>query len=622
MIDEELKKGISEVLKSLGLPTEKIIFEHSAELTHGDYSSNIAMTIFSHIQSPHLRQGFGGQAISDIKIPYNLAKRIASEWQKMGLPDFVAKIEAVAPGFINIFFKNDYLLVEAKKAVEKDFGKIKEMAGKKMMVEFAHPNTHKELHIGHMRTLIVGEALARIFSAAGAEVFRANYQGDIGPHVAKSIWGTEKIIKERGLGWEEIEKWSLPEKAHLLGEGYVRGVKDYEDLELAKEIDKLNRQLYKKDPQVMPAYEQTRRWSLDYYDTFYSRFYTKFDRLFFESEVFESGKKIVEENVGKVFEQSEGAIIFDGEKYGLHKRVFITKDGNPTYEGKDMALAPLQYKTFPFDLNVHVVANEQAGYFQVIIKALELLDPIFKDKEFHLSMGMVQMVGKKMSSRTGVIIKVDDLLAEIKEMLQPLFAKGELTEPEKEKIGEALTIASIKYSMLRVGPKQDVIFDLQKTVSLDGDSGPYLEYTYARTQSVLRKAKISNINPSTTLRINGERSRTIKYPISNINPNTEESALLRTIYKFPEIVANAAKEMAPNLVCSFLYDLCQKYNTFYDKHKILIQKSKVKSQKPNFKTEDEVDERTSEFRILLTQAVGEVIKKGLNLLGIESLEKM
>lgn len=596
MIDEELKKGISEVLKSLGLPTEKIVFEHPAELTHGDYSSNIAMTIFSNLQSP----------ISNIKVPYDLAKRIASEWQKMGLPDFVAKIEAVAPGFINLFLKNDYLLAEAKKAVEKDYGKIKEMAGKKIMVEFAHPNTHKELHIGHMRTLIVGEALARIFSATGAEVFRANYQGDIGPHVAKSIWGTEKIIKERGLGWEEIEKWSLPEKAHLLGEGYVRGVRDYEDPESAKEIDKLNSQLYKKDSVVMPVYERTRRWSLDYYDTFYSRFYTKFDRLFFESEVFESAKKIVEENVGKVFEQSEGAIIFDGEKYGLHKRVFITKDGNPTYEGKDMALAPLQYKAFPFDLNVHVVANEQAGYFQVIIKALELLDPKFKDKEFHLSMGMVQMVGKKMSSRTGVIIKVDDLLAEIKEMLQPLLAKGELTEPEKEKIGEALTIASIKYSMLRVGPKQDVIFDLQKTVSLDGDSGPYLEYTFARTQSVLNKVK------SQKLKVKSEFGSGVMEQL-----NAEEAVLLRTIYKYPEMVANAAREMAPNLVCSFLYDLCQKYNSFYDKHRILKQRIEDRGQGT-----ENLEEERSGFRILLTQAVGEVIKKGLNLLGIESLEKM
>jgi len=601
MIDEELKKGISEVLKSLGLPTEKIVFEHPAELTHGDYATNVAIKLKS--QNLKLKTKTQNQNLEN---PFDLAMLIVEEWQKIGLPDFVVKIEAVAPGFINLFLKNDYLLAEAKKAVEKDFGKIKEMAGKKIMVEYAHPNTHKELHIGHMRTLIVGEALARIFSATGAEVFRANYQGDIGPHVAKSIWGTEKIIKERGLGWEEIEKWSLPEKAHLLGEGYVRGVRDYEDPGFAKEIDKLNSQLYKKDSVVMPVYERTRRWSLDYYDTFYSRFYTKFDRLFFESEVFESAKKIVEENVGKVFEQSEGAIIFDGEKYGLHKRVFITKDGNPTYEGKDMALAPLQYKAFPFDLNVHVVANEQAGYFQVIIKALELLDPKFKDKEFHLSMGMVQMVGKKMSSRTGVIIKVDDLLAEIKEMLQPLLAKGELTEPEKEKIGEALTIASIKYSMLRVGPKQDVIFDLQKTVSLDGDSGPYLEYTYARTQSVLSKVK------SQKLKVKSEFGSGVMEQL-----NAEEAVLLRTIYKYPEMVANAAREMAPNLVCSFLYDLCQKYNSFYDKHRILKQRIEDRGQGT-----ENLEEERSGFRILLTQAVGEVIKKGLNLLGIESLEKM
>ncbi len=579
MIKSQLKKELEKILKTLTISSEKIEFEHPAEPGHGDYSSNIALLIFANLKNQLL----------GIKSPIELAEKIAAKWQEIGLPDFVQKIEVVSPGFLNLWLKIDYLGSQLSKVLEEkeNYGLTDVFKAKKIMVEYAHPNTHKELHIGHMRTLIVGETLARIFSATGARVFRANYQGDIGPHVAKSIWGTEKILEERKINWDQAEKMTLAEKAHLLGEGYVLGTQKYEDPEVAKEIDELNSKLYQKDSSVVSVYDRTRRWCLEYYDTFYNRFYTKFDRLFFESEVFGPGKEIVEENVGKVFQKSQGAIIFDGEPYGLHKRVFVTQDGNATYEGKDMALAPLQYQAFPFDLNLHVVANEQIGYFQVIIKALELLDPKFKGKEFHLPMGMVQLVGKKMSSRTGVFLKVDDLLTEVKKLLLPLITKEGITKEEKEKIAEVLTIASVKYSILRVGPRQDVVFDPEKSVSLEGDSGPYLEYTYARTQSVLGKVQKSKKLPEG----------------KNYQFNKEEIAILRTIYKFPEIVAEAAQQHAPNLICGFLYDLCQKYNLFYDKWRIL-------------------GEPEEKFRLSLTTSVGQIIKNGLNLLGIESIKRM
>jgi len=200
---------------------------------------------------------------------------------------------------------------------------------------------------------------------------------------------------------------------------------------------------------------------------------------------------------------------------------------------------------------------------------------------------MVQLVGKKMSSRTGVIFRVDDLLEDVKKLLLPLITKEGINEVEKAKIAEILAIASVKYWILRVGPKQDVFFDLQKSVSLEGDSGPYLEYTFARTQSVLRKAQKQNY----------------ELRIMNYEFNSEELSLLRTIYRFPEVVAEAAEQMVPNLICNFLYDLCQKYNLFYDKWRIL-------------------GEPEEKFRLMLTASVGQIIKNGLNLLGIESLERM
>jgi arginyl-tRNA synthetase len=437
-----------------------------------------------------------------------------------------------------------------------------------------------------MRTLITGEAVSRILDFAGAKVFRANYQGDVGPHVAKAIWGTQRILGDRGMGWEEAEKLDDTQKAHLLGEGYVRGNVEYETNKT--EIDILNTKIYNKDKEILPIYKQTRRWSLNYYDMFYTRFGVKFDKLYFESEMANEGKRIVLENIGKVFTKSEGAVIFEGEKHGLHTRVFITKDGNPTYEGKDMALARAQFAEFPFDTNVHVVANEQTGYFQVIIKALELLDNNFTGREYHLPMGMVNLIGKKMSSRTGEIMTVDGLLDEVKSTLP--------VKVDDQNIAEAITLGAVKYSVLKIHPTVNVAFDIKQSVSLEGNSGPYLQYTYARTCSVLAKSQIPN--PKSQANYNDQTT--------NPNPNSEELAILRWIYRFPEVVEEAAVRYAPNMVCAFLYELAGRFNTFYNQHSIL--------------SADNND--LIVFRLQLTKAVGQVLKNGLGILGIEALERM
>ncbi|MEK7542291.1 MAG: arginine--tRNA ligase [Patescibacteria group bacterium] len=579
MIREEIEKIIRNALKELknelgDFSIEQILLEHPENPEHGDYSTNIALILGKQLK----------------KNPKELAETIASAISGKQ-SEILEKVETVN-GFINFYLARKLFEATLQTVLrEKEkFGQNTLLRGKKIMVEYAHPNTHKEMHIGHMRTLITGEALARIFEANGTKVFRANYQGDIGPHVAKAIWGTEKILGERGMSWSDAEKLHLQEKAHLLGEGYVRGNQEYETHK--ENIDELNAKLYRKDRSVMPAYKRTRKWSLDYYKHFYPRFGTTFDKLYFESEVAEQGKNIVLQNVGKVFEKSEGAIIFDGEKYGLHKRVFVTKEGNPTYEAKEMGLAPLQYKDFPFDLNVHVVANEQSGYFEVVFKALELVDEKFKTREYHLPMGMVQLVGKKISSRTGVVVTVDGLLNEVKNLLTNLITSQELTLKEKEEVREKGTIAAVKYSVLKTDTKSNVMFDLARSVALDGNSGPYLLYTYARCQSILHKP-------------NAARSILLR---SNVLPNlsAEELGILRTIYKFPEIVYEAAEKYAPNLICNFVFDLAQKYNAFYNAHSVL--QAETKQQK--------------EFRLLLTSAVAQLIQNSLYLLGIQTLEKM
>lgn len=578
-IIHELRKAIAGVV---GGSVSDVVLSHPDVEAFGDFSTNAAL-VFK-----------GGRG---------LAEKIAETVRNL---PFVEKVEVAGLGFVNISIQTEWLIKEVNRVIDQgsaygnffgsDDHELTEMdendrygaplLGKKLMVEFAHPNTHKELHIGHMRTLITGEALSRLLAAAGATVFRANYQGDIGPHVAKAIWGTQLLMQEKEMSFESAEELSDAEKAHLLGEGYVRGNQDYESHK--EEIDQLNRDLYAKKPGVWEIYQRTRRWSLNYYDTFYSRFGTHFDRLFFESEVADRGVELVKNNVGKVFTESEGAIVFEGEPYGLHTRVFVTAAGTPTYEGKEIALAYSQYNEFPFDRCIHVVANEQAGYFKVVIKALELLDTQFEGKEFHLSMGMVNLVGRKMSSRTGEILRVDALLDEIKDMVRPLIKTDTLNPVEVEDIAEKTTMAAVKYSILKVDPVADVAFDLKQSVNIEGNSGPYLQYTYARTRSVLSKA--------------GAASHQMDSEV--LNP--EELSVVRAITRYQEVITDAAMKYKPSLLCTYLFDLAQKYNTFYNQHSIL----------------NADNEATMRLRLGLTEATGQIIKNGLGLLGIPTPERM
>ncbi len=588
MIRDEISLAIKKAIKELtGLEVEPVV-EIPTDSQHGDYSSNIAMITFGRYQ-------VSSSKYRVFKSPLDLANEIVKILNTKYKIQNTDRAEAVKPGFINFWISND-LLVNSLTPLSKKYSlnaKGHTLAGKKIMVEFAHPNTHKEMHIGHMRTLITGEALARLLESQSASVFRANYQGDIGPHVAKALYGIQKLMTEDNLSLEQVDKWSDIEKAHFLGKGYVRGNLDYESRK--DEIDGINAKLYQKAPGIWPLYQKTRQWSLDYFNNFYNQFYTKFDKLFFESETAECGKKIVLENVGKVFQEDQGAVIFPGKKYGLHNQVFVTQAGNPTYEGKEMCTAHKEYEAFPFDQKIHVVANEQAGYFKVVFKALELLDPKkYKGKQDHISMGMVTLTDRKISSRTGEILTIDWLVDQIKKKVEKLIQEGKITTDKKEEVLSQIAIGAIKYSVLKVRTGQNVEFDIEKSVALDGNSGPYLQYTYARTQSILRKAQ--NANSKLPLRSEASKTQSSKL-------EAEELLLLRALYHFPEMAQSAALNYAPNTLCNYLFDLAQKFNFFYQKQRIL-------------------ESEKSEFRLALTLTVGQTLKQGLHLLGIKVPERM
>ncbi len=561
MIKDRLEEDLKAVLKELGIESSDIVLHSSQKNGFGDYSSNVALQ-----QS---KQNSDSQKHSSIEIAKKIVDRVQDAGESFSYLD---KVEVAGPGFINFYIKDQVLV---KELAELEIFP-KNQPAKKILVEYGHTNPLKEVHIGHLRTFILGEAVSRIFEGMGNQVFRANYQGDIGLHIAKAIWGVKKL----GLPSEQLDSQA---RAKFMGSSYAEGNQSYEkDPEAKDEIDQINKGLYLKDPNLMEIYKLTRDWSLEYFEPIYALLGIKYDRCFFESEVYEKGKELVLSNVPQIFEESQGAVIFPGEKYGLHSRVFITNSGNPTYEGKELGLGELEYQTFNYDTAIHVVAHEQAGYFEVVFKALEQLFPYLKGKKQHLSYGLVDLKEGKMSSRTGNVITVDDLYKVVLEKVRETM-KDSGKEIDQE-VARQVAIGAIKYSYLKVSPTPNMIFDLEDSVSLHGDSGPYLQYTYARIQSILNNS-----------------SEEVDYPNDTVL-DPEERVLLVKLNQFSE-VALAASQFRPNLICEYLAELAQSYNLFYQKHRV-------------------IGSEKQDFRLALTKSVGEVIKVGLNTLGIETPQKM
>lgn len=557
-IKQQLTSDLLAVLAQMGLTDVKTALDYPADSTHGDYSTNVAL--------------IGAKKLG--KNPMELGEEIAEQLKKTN-QGMLEKIEVVRPGFINFWIDNSFL----QKTIHQEHILKTALTGKKIMVEFAHPNTHKAFHIGHLRNITTGESIVRLLEKSGVEVIRANYQGDVGMHIAKCLYG---ILHNPEFSLEHAPT-DLTERVSLLGKAYAAGSKAFEEDEMAKqEIGKINKQIYAKDPAVFDLYQTTRQWSLDYFAAIYQRVGTHYDRLYFESEVYESGKANVLQGLQKgIFQKSDGAIIFPGSKYGLHDRVFISGEGNPTYEGKDVGLAPLQHHEYHPDLIMHVLGPEQYGYTRVIFQALDLLFPQDAGKQLHVVYGWVKLKHGKMSSRTGNVILGEWLLNEAK---KKILASYKISD----EVAEQVAVGAVKYSFLKVNLNQEIAFDLDESISLDGNSGPYLQYVYARTQSVLKKGES---------RGNGKELPQALQP--------EERNLLLLLSRFDEVVEEAAVRFAPNILCTYLFTLAQAFNSFYQTCPILKEKDDIK-----------------DFRLSLTSSTGEVIKRGLNLLGIQAPQQM
>lgn len=554
---------------------DNLELEHPDDESYGDFSTNIAMKLAGQLKEN----------------PKDVAEKIVTSWnsKKFGKP------QIAGAGFLNFMIDKSHLAKAAQNMLklEENSGKVDVNSGKRYMVEFSQPNPMKAFHIGHLKGTLYGESLSRIFEATGIDVIRANYQGDVGLHIAKIMWA---VMQEYPVELpSDLEGKSLGEKVDFIQDFYVKGARAYEENESAKgDIDKLNNTVNNKDKSVQKYYKPFRQWSLDKFEEIYERLDVRFDRYYYESETIGPAFKHVEDAIKKgILEREEsGSVVFRGEKYGLHTRVFVNKVGQPTYEGKDLELGYLEATEHgKLDKHLFLIGAEQKDYLKVVFKVRELLfGDLMKDKQEHVVNGFVNVKGIKMSSRTGVIVKAEDILNTAVDAISKVVAKRDYSKNEKKKISETLGVGSVKYSILSTNPSKDATIDLEESVSVNGQSAPYIIYAYTRAKSILRES--------------GGIAQQVSINADSYTTDSEMD-LFRTLYKFPEAVQIAAENYAPNHIAEFIFNLAQKYNSFYQECPVL-------------KAEEDV----KKSRLLLTAATARVIIDGLYLLGIETLERM
>lgn len=508
---------------------------------------------------------------------YKYALLIKQEIEKQS-PDYIEEVNVAGPGFINIKLSVKGL-IELTRAQPTPL-----LEGKVIVAEYSDPNPFKVLHAGHLYTSVVGDAIANLLENAGGQVHRVNFGGDVGLHVGRTMWA---ILQE--LGGEYPEKLTdVPEgsRSEWMAAAYVRGNNLYEEDETAKaEMIALNKRVYQlhadndHDSPFARIYWTCRDWSYAYFDAFYERIGTKFEKYYPESTVAELGLQTVREQLERgVFQESDGAVIFKGEDFGLHTRVFINREGIPTYEAKDVGLIMQKKADYNFDKSVVITGNEQEQYMAVVLKAVEQFAPELTAATSHLTHGIVKLQGGvKMSSRKGNILRAVDVLD----------AAAEANQAATGKDDPSVVLGAVKYAFLKQRTGGDIIYDPKESVSLEGNSGPYLQYAHARARSIIRKA----VNVPTQS----------AYSLTSLEET--ERSLVRKIGEYAEVVDQATHELMPHYICTYLYELAQTFNRFYEKNKVIGSDRAIE-------------------RLALVESYQMTLQKGLNLLGIHAPEQM
>ena len=554
---------IKNVIKELyGLNDINVELSQVPNEMNGDVACNIAMRLAARLK----------------KNPRQIAEEIVEKLRELN-DGFTLNI--AGPGFINISYPDDYYKSGLEKLLDKfdDVIKIDDYKDKIVLCEFSDPNPFKVLHVGHLYTSVVGDAIARLFEFAGANVKRLNFGGDVGIHVAKTLYEVQKQDD-----FLNDDKLSLDEKAEHIGKCYVAGTRAYEeDDEAKKKIVQINKELYeisendKHDSRLSELYWKGREISYNYFKKFYASIGLTFDKYYPESVVARGGlERVKKELENGVYEESNGAIVFKGEKYGLHTRVFVNKEGVPTYEAKDVGLVLAKWADWHFDKSIIITGSEQKEYMAVVYKSIEQYEPELVKKTTHLTHGMVRLPGdEKMSSRKGNFLKAVDTIGVIEQNLKELGGSYD----------EKIVMGALKYAFLKYKMGGNIVFDAKESVSMSGNSGIYLQYSAVRAKKILEKSLKKDSNDTGWVL------------------NEFEKDLIREMLEFGDVLREALNDYAPYKICNYLYSLAQMFSRFYENVQVAG-------------SEHEKDRKK------IVKVYISVLEKGLDLLGIELPEKM
>ncbi|MDL2228138.1 arginine--tRNA ligase [Odoribacter sp. OttesenSCG-928-L07] len=539
-------------------------------------------------------------------------KKPAETAQEIGENIFPAysEIESfnVVNGFLNFVMKKSFWTsLMINNCWSQNYGHKIVNDENKILIEFSSPNTNKPLHLGHVRNNLIGESVSNILTAAGKKVIKVNLVNDRGIHICKSM-----------IAWQKWGEGKTPESTetkgdHLVGDCYVdfdkhykEEIKDLMDTGMPEEEAKANAPLMQETREMLQQWEagneeilslwsKMNSWVYDGFDKTYKRLGISFDKIYYESQTYLLGKKIVEEALEKniLTRDDDNSVWIDLTSDGLDRKLLLRKDGTSVYITQDLGTAILRHEDFNPNKMIYVVGNEQIYHFDVLKLTLKHLGYNWADSIFHLSYGMVELTTGKMKSREGTVVDADDLMDEMYDSaLLIINEQGRANVADAENLANIVGLAALKYFILKVDPKKQMLFDPSESIDFNGNTGPFIQYTHARICSLLDKADldISNYNLSKDF----------------CNYNESELNILKTLHEFPYVLDKAANDFSPALIANYVYELSKQYNKFY--------------QEVNVLREENVELKM--MRLLLSKFTANVIKNGMKLLGIEVPNRM
>lgn len=594
-IDNIISTAVSEALKelyALEMPADKIV----PQTTKKEFEGNLTIVVF----------------------PFLKASKKSPEMTATEIGDYlVAKCDAVKTfnvikGFLNITIEPKFWLhVFNDINAQENYGFKKETPESKLvMIEYSSPNTNKPLHLGHVRNNLLGYSLSRILKANGYKIVKTNIVNDRGIHICKSM-----------LAWQKWGNGVTPESCgkkgdHLIGDFYVAFDKHYkaelaeleakgmtkEEAEAASPLMQEARAMLRRweagDTEVRELWATMNSWVYAGFDETYKRMGVDFDKIYYESQTYLEGKEKVLEGLEKgiMYRKEDNSVWADLTADGLDHKLLLRSDGTSVYMTQDIGTAKLRYQDYPIDKMIYVVGNEQNYHFQVLSLLLDKLGFKWGKDLVHFSYGMVELPEGKMKSREGTVVDADDLMDEMVSTAKQTSAElGKLdgcTKEEADKISEIIGLGALKYFILKVDPRKNMTFNPKESIDFNGNTGPFIQYTYARIQSVMRKAAAEDIS--------------FNFNADNFEPNDKEIALIQRIADFAEVVSEAGRTYSPALVANYAYELVKEYNQFYHDYQIM----------------KETNEDIRSFRLALSKVVGNTIQHAFWMLGIDVPERM